>query len=444
MIPALTEFDPYAIKWQGQLINDLRQHYDYTKGTHEVLLSGSVGSAKSAIMAHIGITHCLFFEKAKCLVTRRSRPDLEETIWGELIDHIEGCLTEGKDYEVNQAKLKISFSNGSEIITRTFADGRYKKFRSLILSMALIEELTENEDMEFYKEIRMRVGRATHVPEHVMLSATNPGDPDHPAYEYFIQSKNPLRHVYYSITSDNPFLPKTYIDGLRETMSPREARRMLYGEWLELSRDVIYSSYTSDKNYKDEAKEINPNYPIDMFFDFNIASGKPMSGGIGQYINGIYNVIKTFIIHGARTQDILDEMDDYGVFKFKDTLYRVFGDAAGKNRDTRSKRSDYDIIKDYLRNIVPYEMKVPASNPALRKRHNLVNAMCLNDKNQIRLLIYKDAKDADKGMRLTKLLEGSNYVENDRFEFQHITTAIGYWICANNVNKTRRTKTITQ
>jgi len=440
MIPALTEFDPYKIKWQGRLVNDVRSNFDYSLGTHEVLLSGSIGSAKSVIMAHLGVTHCLLFQKAKCLVTRRSRPDLEETIWNELIDHIEGCLVEGHDYEVNQAKLKISFSNGSEIITRTFADGRYKKFRSLILSMAIIEELTENDDMEFYKEIRMRVGRATHIPEYLIISATNPADPDHPAYEYFIQSDSKLRHTYYSKTSENPFLPDSYVESLRESMSEREAKRMLEGQWIELSKSVIYYNYSSEKNFKKYSKEIDPRYPIDLMFDFNIAAGKPMSAAVGQYIDQVFHIIKTFIIEGARTQDILDEMESFGIFKYQ-TLYRVFGDAAGKARDTRSKRSDYDIIINFLKNLVRYQMKVPASNPPIRKRHNIVNATCENDKKKIRLFIYKDAQDADKGMRLTKLLPNSNYVENDKFEFQHITTAIGYYIHACYVDNVRKSRT---
>lgn len=441
MIPALNEFNPYAIKWQGQLTEDVRQNFDYSQGTHECLLSGSVGSAKSAIMAHLGVTHCLFYPKARVLVTRRSRPDLQETIWKELVDHIEECLIEKRDYVINKQSLKITFSNGSEIISRTFADKRYKKFRSLILSMALIEELTENDDIEFYKEIRMRVGRATHVPEHVILAATNPSDPSHPAYEYFIQSTNPLRHTYYSITSDNPFLPKSYIDGLKDTLSPKEARRMLEGEWIELTKDVVYYNYQSSKNFVEKPRRVDPNYPLDIFFDFNIGVGKPMSAGIGQHIGGIYHIIKTFIVEGARTNDILEEMNNHGVFDHNN-LIRVFGDASGKNRDTRSKRSDYDIIQDYLSERSNFQMLVPRANPPIRTRHNLVNSKCENAKNEIQLLVYKEAQDADKGMRLTKLLKNSNYVEDDSFEFQHITTAVGYWICATTVKTKRRTKTV--
>lgn len=442
MIPAVTELDPYVIPWQGRLVDDVRANFDYSLGTHECLLSGSVGSAKSVIMAHLAVTHCLFYEKARVLVTRRSRPDLEETIWNEILDHIEGCLTEGVDYVVNRAKLKISFlKTGSEIITKTFADGRIKKFRSLILSMAIIEELTENDDMEFYKEIRMRVGRATHVPEHIMIAATNPGAPDHPAHQYFIENQDdPLRHVYFSITSDNPFLPPTYIEGLKKTLSPREARRMLYGEWVELTKDVVYYNYKSEVNFVKQKRQLDPSYPIDMMFDFNIAAGKPMSAAVGQFINGVFHVIKTFIVPGARTLDIMHEMDYYGVFAHK-TLFRVYGDASGRNNDTRSIRSDYDVIENFLKNKVRYQMQVPKSNPPIRKRHNLVNAMCSNESGEVSFKLYAEASDADKGFRLTKLRQNANYIEDDSFEFQHVTTAIGYWICFCGTMNTRKSRT---
>ena len=440
MIPLLTEFNPFVIPWQGRLIVDIRKRFNYTMGTHEVLLSGAVGSAKSSIMAHLIVTHCLMWSNARALVARRSLPDLKSTIWSEIIDHIEGCLKEGDDYKVNRAELKIVFKNGSIIMCKSFADGRIRKFRSLILSMAIIEELTENDDGEFYKEIRMRVGRAIHIPEHLIVCATNPDAPDHWAYNHFMMSNSPMRHVYYSVTSDNPFLPASYIEGLKETLSEREARRMLYGEWIEITRDVIYYSYKNEINFRKIKYSFNQDYPLDLFFDFNIAVGKPMSAGCGQYIDGEFHIWKTFIIQGARTEDLLEDMDAYGLFN--QTFVRVFGDASGKNRDTRSIRSDYDIIEEFLRKRCRCQMMVPRANPPIRKRHNLVNAACMNANGKASLFVYEEAEEADKGLRLTKLLKNARYVEDDSYEFQHITTAIGYWIVYLLDNKDRKSKTI--
>ena len=55
----------------------------------------------------------------------------------------------------------------------------------------------------------------------------------------------------------------------------------------------------------------------------------------------------------------------------------------------------------------------------------------LNDNKKVGCLIYAGCEDIDKGFRLTKLKKNADYIEDDSFEFQHVTTAIGYYICEN-------------
>lgn len=444
MTPTLTEFNPFLVPWQGRAITDIRTKFNYDLGLHEVMFSGSVGSAKSILLAHLVITHCLFNKGARVLIGRRSMPDLKDTIFQTVLEHLPDRLVEGKDYFHDKTKAKIVFSpeyGGSEIISRSWADKKYKKMRSLLLSMAVIEELTENDTDEFYKEIKMRVGRLPHIKENLIVCATNPDSPQHWAYKYFIESDFATRHVYYSVTTDNPFLPKTYIDNIRETLSPREARRMLQGEWLEISTEVIYYNYSTERNFIKKKMPFPPGVAIDIMFDFNIAAGKPMSAAVGVYVNNAFHVAKTYIIHGGRTLDIMEEMFLDGLFSER-ALFRVFGDAAGKHRDTRSIRSDYDIIEGYLKKLpIRYQMKVPKANPPVRTRHNKMNAVFKNDLDQVRFFVYEDAKPLDNGLRLTKLKAGSNYIEDDSFEHQHVTTAVGYWVNAvlNGAAITQRT-----
>jgi len=76
------------------------------------------------------------------------------------------------------------------------------------------------------------------------------------------------------------------------------------------------------------------------------------------------------------------------------------------------------------------EFDLPLSNGPIRKRHNAVNAFCLNDKAKRRLFVYKDAPTADEGLRLTQLKKGGQYIEDDSKRYQHISTAIGYGLQA--------------
>jgi hypothetical protein len=186
--PSLTEFDPYRVPYQARVLEDIRHNFDYSLGVHEVLLSGSVGSAKSILLAHLLVTHCLLYPKARGLLGRKAMPDLKDTLVQKVLEHIGDDLKEGEDYEYNRTKASFHFSNGSELLSRSWADKNFKKLRSLELSCAGVEELTENDInyWPFYSELKMRVGRLPHIKENWIVCATNPDSPSHPAFEYFI------------------------------------------------------------------------------------------------------------------------------------------------------------------------------------------------------------------------------------------------------------------
>ena len=426
--PYFCSFSPDVIPYQRLVIDEI-ECFDYSTGNLEILLSGSMGSAKSILMAHLAVRHCLEFKGACVAICRRGLPDLKKTIWAEINDHMSEDFEEGYHYRLNRAEMVKTFKNGSKIICCTWADKRYKKFRSLKLSMLVIEEIVENdeEDEEAFKQLKARLRRIPHIPQNILIAATNPDAPGHWVHRYFIAQSYPNRKVFYSKTEDNPFLDKIYTQQLRRDMSINEAKRYLDGEWVEISGEVIYSEYKRERNFKDTEYQIDKRYPIGISWDFNIGEGKPMSSVLFQYIKDQFHFFDEVIISGARTQDTISEIDDRKLF-FSDAKYIVCGDAAGKHKDTRSSKSDYDIIKEELdkRNI-SYDYQVPLSNPAIRSRHNRVNAYCLNGLNEVRLFVYRKCKTLDLGFRLVKLKKGS-YIEDDSKEYQHVTTAAGYAI----------------
>lgn len=246
------------------------------------------------------------------------------------------------------------------------------------------------------------------------------------------------RFVFYSKTDDNPYIDQIYIQQLRRDMSPKEARRYLDGEWIEISGEVIYSEYDKDKQFIRSAYTVDKRHPIIMCWDFNASLDKPMSMCLTQYIDDIFHVYAEVIINGARTMDALDELELNGHL-MPDVNYIVCGDASGKHRDTRSLRSDYDIITQYLSRVgINYEYMVPPANPPIRKRHNLVNAYCKNALGDIRLFVYSSAPTVDEGLRLTKLKKGAGFVEDDSKAYQHCVCALGYGICMMNAQVNRQ------
>jgi hypothetical protein len=426
-----------CIPWQKECLHDIRFVYDYSLGTHEVLLSGSVGSAKSLFLAHLAVTHCLMFPGACCGVFRMSMPDIRDTIFLDIVNHL-GCdeLKEGSDYSIDKTRCQIHFRNGSSIITRSFSDKKYTKVRSLRLSMAIFEEWVEfrSGDERAFREVQKRVGRIPHVKEKLIIGATNPDDPSHWLHTYFQESTMETRHVYYSLTFDNPFLDKTYVEGIIKNSTERDVLRMIFGRWLPINEDMPYYGYNSDINLRRYSYEIDHNAPIWLCWDFNIGEGKPMSAAAFQCINGVYHIFAEWVVQGMRTLDSCEEIGDHGILEIPTQFY-IAGDAAGNSRDTRGTKTDFDIILKFMENFrtrdnrsLRVEKKVPRANPMVRDRHNKLNALFRNGYGEVKLFVYETAKTVDKAFRLTKLKVGSTYQENDSDPWQHIGTAVGYGI----------------
>lgn len=430
--PTLQEFDPRKIPWQFQAIKYFNK-FNYNTGVLELLFSGSIGSAKSVEAAHMIALHAINNEGSRTLVVRRALKDLKRTLWQLILAHLSDSPQLIKNY--NKSEMKITLINNSEIIGDSYDDMNLEKFRSLELSAAVIEEASESNE-SLYNAIKMRLGRIGGVRQNFMLALTNPDEPSHYLYEKIIQADDPNKKVFYSLTEQNPFLPEWYITSLKKDLDPLMARRMLYGEWISIQGKTPYYAYESLVQFrKSESYQVDENLPLDIMHDFNIGTGKPMSAAVGQFKDGAYHIAKDFVVEGFNTKEIISEMLESGLFE-KASIVRVFGDFNGLNKDTRSSMNDYDIIMKELGlytkknggKLTP-KLHVPRSgNPPIKSRQNVVNAYCKNELGQVRLYVYRDAKTVDKGLRLTKIKKGSGYQEDDSDEYQHVVTALGYYI----------------
>lgn len=427
--PTVFEFNPRKVPYQIKTLTWLRSPKYKIEGVKRCLLSGSVGSAKSILAAHIISTHVRNNPGAGVLILRRTLKDLKRTIWRVLLKH-DPFL---KAYW-NKSEMTITLPNGSIIYGDSYAEGDYEKFNSYELSMVDLEEAVEADEKELFDNLMERLGRLPHVDENIFLMQTNPGPPEHWIHKEIIEKEDELTKVFYSLTEENPFLPKWYIENLKKTLDPKRAQRMLYGKWVAINEEIIYHAYDSKLN-RIALTEIDKRYPLDFMWDFNVGLGKPMSMAIGQRIDGEFLIFDEVILDGGNTPEVMDELANRGYFDDYDFI-RIFGDCNGYNKDSRSSNSDYSIIKKFIENYVRpgkspvrVEIYIPSTNPIVRTRHNTVNAEFCNANGTRSVFVSSKCKTVDEGFRLTSLKKGGNYVEDDSKRFQHVTTAIGYWIC---------------
>lgn len=127
------------------------------------------------------------------------------------------------------------------------------------------------------------------------------------------------------------------------------------------------------------------------------------------------------ILDSADTNDAIEEFKARPWLKACQGGVRIYGDRSGKSKDTRSKSTDYEII----RQAGFADQRVPDSNPPIRDRHNVVNALLRNASGDVRVKIHSRCRTLAKGLELVKLKQGASYLEEETRE-QHVTTAFGY------------------
>jgi len=449
--PSFFEFDPTLIPYQYKVIKNIKSYFDYSTGPHEILLSGSIGSAKTCLISWLALSHATSFRGSRVLIGRKAMPDLKETLFQTILEMLDGSLTEGVDYIVNLTATSIKFyvdgKYHSEIISRSWHDKKYKKFRSVNISMLVIEEATENDNKEFkgfYTEAIGRLGRIKSIAakECIAILATNPDSPSHYCHDYFIvgSKTHKNRHVVYSRTEENPFLPSWYIESLREKYDEKMCQRLLEGKWVHIHTDVIYYSYDVDKHFVLEDTEPSTHLALRLSFDFNIAKGKPMSSCAFEHDprSRQFTFIDEVAIEGARTATVMDVWTSKGFFDLPhNPEIIIHGDASGRYGSSKSIHSDYEIIEKHLANYerkdgqaLTYDIQVPEANASIRDRHNCANGQLQNAKGVSRIKIDKRCVNVDHGFQKTQLKDGQTYTEDQNTEGQDMSNAVTYGIYA--------------
>lgn len=405
----------------------------------EVFLAGGVGAGKTMIGA------------LWCAKKVRQTP---KDVYGLIVSNTYNQLydtTIRAVYELSQ-KANISISprtlpRGRGPADLLISNGSHK-VRVLLRSLEHYERLSGLEVGWFWADevwqtkqsaidilnARLRDGRMEKLQA---LFTTTLDDPSTWMHQRFVENHEPnLQDVIYARTDQNPHLPDGYIDTLRKTYSEATYKRMVLAQWVALDSERIYTSFSRDENIKEI--DVEPNLPLLWSHDFNIGHGKPMSSCVLQYHHRseMFTVVDEIILDRSDTNDAVAE--------FKQRYPRhpagvvVYGDASGQARDTRSKKTDYDILRENGFD----NQRVPRSNPPVRERHNVVNALLKDSTGYSRVFIHPRCRTLIKGLETVHLKKGASYIEDDMQREQHVTTALGYCLCIERPNRQKQIKQV--
>jgi len=269
------------------------------------------------------------------------------------------------------------------------------------------------------------------------LDTVNPQDPDYRPWAILIGTPDGMELLYdryeYARTANDPdwaayhwtseeILPTDVIEAAKKRMSATQYRQEYLGSF-ETTSGKIYADY-SEKNLTTET--IQDHEQLYWAHDFNYT---PMSSCICvQRGEAIYILDEIILTSAIARQTALEFVDRYKNHGNKNLC--LFGDPSGRAGEKHGQASNYTEIEKVLR-ASGWTVKrlVKDKAPAIRDRQNAVRAKIKNAADEVSLYVNaQKAPYSNRGLSTVTVKEGSTFLEDDRSEYQHVTTAIGYMV----------------
>jgi len=207
--------------------------------TNIVLFGGSAGGGKSWLGCLWITTLCLQYKGIRCLIGRSVLTQLKLTTLNTLFDLLSTMgLKSGEHFTFNGQSNVLTFYNKSEIIFKDLAynpsDPNYDSLGSLEVSACFIDEASQITSLAFSivkSRIRYKLNEFNLIPK--ILLTLNPSNNWIKKDFYLPHTQGTLESNKVFIPSlpmDNPHLPPSYIEMLKE-LPPQQRRRLLEGDW---------------------------------------------------------------------------------------------------------------------------------------------------------------------------------------------------------------------
>lgn len=209
--------------------------------TNEICFGGSAGGSKSTLGCIWIVTLCLKYPGIRTLIGRTVLATLKQTTFKTLLEVLGPKfmgLTSETHYTYNAQSNVITFNNGSEIILKDLedkpSDVNKDSLGGLELTAVYVDEAVQISETTFSilkSRIRFKLNEYNLIPK--ILLTSNPGQNwlFTRFYLPYEEGKLDSNKIFIpSLPMDNPYLPESYIQTLRE-LPFQQRERLLMGNW---------------------------------------------------------------------------------------------------------------------------------------------------------------------------------------------------------------------
>ena len=235
-------------------------------------------------------------------------------------------------------------------------------------------------------------------------------------WHLMVQEYNDSKLLVHGKTTDNYYLPDSYIQSLRDNYDDKLLKAYIDGEFVNLTQGATYYGFKRDLhtgNYK-----YNPSLPLRIGMDFN---NDPLSSVISQMQpNGnIYVIKEVTLSHGGDGDLPTQRMCDTIREMYPNNTYYAYPDATGVAKHSSARYSDIGIIRQNK-----FIVKVAHINPRVINRVNAVN----NQLSKNKIKIDTGCKLFIKDLEQVTNKEGTREIDKSNKYLSHLSDAFGYFI----------------
>ena len=245
------------------------------------------------------------------------------------------------------------------------------------------------------------------------------------SYLHHISVEKANEHTYLvrGKTTDNPYLPESYINLLETNYDSTLLKAYRDGEFVNISALSTYYSFERSKNVK--KCEYDRSLPLCVSIDWNV---DPMCVCLLQEKrNGQVQVFDEVILSHQGQGDLISaRMCAMIKDKYPNSQYIAYPDASGFQRHTSAQFSDIDILKQH-----GFTVKVRKTNPPVVNRVNAVNRLLALDNKMLegkQLIIDPKCKTLIQDLEKVTNKQGTRDIDKSNKLLTHSSDALGYYI----------------
>ena len=207
--------------------------------TTDILFGSGAGSGKS-MLGCLWISYmCVTYPNTRYLIGRAVLTQLRLTTLRTLLEVLQMMrLKSGEHYTYNQQTNIVTFYNGSEIILKDLADNpsdpQKDSLGSLEITAAFIDESSQVSKLTYNivkSRIRYKLNELEFIPKIFLTCNPSQNWLKEEFYIPWIKETLPPKKKFIRATAmDNPHLPPSYIETLKE-LPNQQRERLLMGNW---------------------------------------------------------------------------------------------------------------------------------------------------------------------------------------------------------------------